>query len=650
MPCRTSGAPSSWAPSRSARARCRRSCRCSGNGAIRLTTARYYTPAGTSIQAKGITPDIEVHQANVEEVDDAPGRREADLRGRLQQRPGPAARHRPGAAVRGGRAAGRGRGLPALARPRPAARHLALRGPRGRRLEGLSRRRCRGRAVRVARPAAAGATCRGRRRHRLGAGLWLAAAAVALPAGAVRYVDPPPVIVPIAAPAVPVEPARRPSSASSCRPRPGPPAALDPRLGEATRRVSSRAPARMACDRSPTMRARATQAAGGHASRSWSPASASRGPATRARASALPAAVGPVLLALRRRLASGQARARADGHELLLDLPLQPRRYPRDDAGPLPLPAGEPAGSGRDAGRAAGAGRGGYARLDRRSRRVRGRAGAFAPIAAGSARAGWRSSSWRAAGSPLSPEAAGCPMPARRRPVRRRCREAVDRALAVAEIAATASATAARSPAQRRRRWTFERLAAWLETLAARGIALVPPSRLLPDEPRRPWRTVIPTRRDRYRPPGLPAMRRHLPARPGPARLRRAAPRHAGRLADAAGRDRRGRGAGRGGRARDARGDRHRPRRAPRREPLLALLRPAAAELARAIWDGRYRGQTQKWLAFRFLGATRTSASRRPIPSSTPGAGSSPRSCRADRAVQARVYLSVVDEFRPLWA
>jgi carboxyl-terminal processing protease len=56
----------------------------SGNGAIRLTTARYYTPAGTSIQAKGIVPDIEVHQANVETVDDAPDRREADLRGRLQ--------------------------------------------------------------------------------------------------------------------------------------------------------------------------------------------------------------------------------------------------------------------------------------------------------------------------------------------------------------------------------------------------------------------------------------------------------------------------------------------------------------------------------------------------------------------------------------
>jgi carboxyl-terminal processing protease len=34
----------------------------SGNGALRLTTARYYTPSGRSIQAKGITPDIVVMQ------------------------------------------------------------------------------------------------------------------------------------------------------------------------------------------------------------------------------------------------------------------------------------------------------------------------------------------------------------------------------------------------------------------------------------------------------------------------------------------------------------------------------------------------------------------------------------------------------------
>lgn len=55
-----------------------------GHGAIRLTTARYFTPAGTSIQAKGITPDIEVRQSKVEVIDQGAARREADLRGRLE--------------------------------------------------------------------------------------------------------------------------------------------------------------------------------------------------------------------------------------------------------------------------------------------------------------------------------------------------------------------------------------------------------------------------------------------------------------------------------------------------------------------------------------------------------------------------------------
>ena len=40
----------------------------SGNGALRLTTARYYTPSGKSIQAKGIVPDIEVLQDVPEEL------------------------------------------------------------------------------------------------------------------------------------------------------------------------------------------------------------------------------------------------------------------------------------------------------------------------------------------------------------------------------------------------------------------------------------------------------------------------------------------------------------------------------------------------------------------------------------------------------
>ena len=42
-----------------------------GNGsALKLTTARYYTPAGTSIQAKGITPDIELDDVKVSKKDD----------------------------------------------------------------------------------------------------------------------------------------------------------------------------------------------------------------------------------------------------------------------------------------------------------------------------------------------------------------------------------------------------------------------------------------------------------------------------------------------------------------------------------------------------------------------------------------------------
>ncbi|HVO14004.1 MAG TPA: S41 family peptidase [Alphaproteobacteria bacterium] len=54
-----------------------------GHGAMRLTTARYYTPSGASIQAKGIEPDIVVEQAKIETIASPSGRREADLPGAL---------------------------------------------------------------------------------------------------------------------------------------------------------------------------------------------------------------------------------------------------------------------------------------------------------------------------------------------------------------------------------------------------------------------------------------------------------------------------------------------------------------------------------------------------------------------------------------
>ncbi|QFS81317.1 putative CtpA-like serine protease [Roseivivax sp. THAF40] len=61
-----------------------------GDGAMRLTTARYYTPSGRSIQALGVSPDIVVAQPprrpeseEDEEASGLPTRTEADLRGSL---------------------------------------------------------------------------------------------------------------------------------------------------------------------------------------------------------------------------------------------------------------------------------------------------------------------------------------------------------------------------------------------------------------------------------------------------------------------------------------------------------------------------------------------------------------------------------------
>lgn len=54
------------------------------DGAMKLTTQRYYTPSGRSIQAKGIDPDIEVRQAKLEFTEpNGRQRTEADLRGAL---------------------------------------------------------------------------------------------------------------------------------------------------------------------------------------------------------------------------------------------------------------------------------------------------------------------------------------------------------------------------------------------------------------------------------------------------------------------------------------------------------------------------------------------------------------------------------------
>jgi len=53
--------------------------------ALRLTTARYYTPSGRSVQAGGIDPDISVPQLSDEDYKSRPKLREADLRRHLVQ-------------------------------------------------------------------------------------------------------------------------------------------------------------------------------------------------------------------------------------------------------------------------------------------------------------------------------------------------------------------------------------------------------------------------------------------------------------------------------------------------------------------------------------------------------------------------------------
>jgi len=55
----------------------------SDHSAMRLTTARYYTPSGRSIQGHGIDPDIAVEAAKIERVATGDTRHEADLRGAL---------------------------------------------------------------------------------------------------------------------------------------------------------------------------------------------------------------------------------------------------------------------------------------------------------------------------------------------------------------------------------------------------------------------------------------------------------------------------------------------------------------------------------------------------------------------------------------
>jgi carboxyl-terminal processing protease len=53
------------------------------NKGIKLTTARYYTPSGRSIQAQGIVPDVIIERATITQISDDNRVKEADLAGHL---------------------------------------------------------------------------------------------------------------------------------------------------------------------------------------------------------------------------------------------------------------------------------------------------------------------------------------------------------------------------------------------------------------------------------------------------------------------------------------------------------------------------------------------------------------------------------------
>ena len=59
-----------------------------GFGAIKITTARYFTPSGNSIQAKGITPDVEIPRAELKVLPKITGWAEGDLDGALSAEEG----------------------------------------------------------------------------------------------------------------------------------------------------------------------------------------------------------------------------------------------------------------------------------------------------------------------------------------------------------------------------------------------------------------------------------------------------------------------------------------------------------------------------------------------------------------------------------
>lgn len=164
-----------------------------------------------------------------------------------------------------------------------------------------------------------------------------------------------------------------------------------------------------------------------------------------------------------------QGRARAAGHEALLALPLQPERFPEDDSGPLTILATAAPEQRLEMLLRVLATGSGYVAVIAEAGAFATKPEAFAPLAQALAVRGI--GLVEIGGAALAGQAqAGAidvdPAPA-----------AIDQALAAlaAEALRSGRALAVAQPLPA----SFERLTAWLASLPAQGIALVPPSRLL---------------------------------------------------------------------------------------------------------------------------------------------------------------------------
>jgi polysaccharide deacetylase 2 family uncharacterized protein YibQ len=174
----------------------------------------------------------------------------------------------------------------------------------------------------------------------------------ALPPGRLRYTDRPVVVLPLAPPAVPEdqvgrEPEVAPSAADAgamlaageppLALEPEPSLAVDPALVELA--PVGKLP-RIAADGRTPLQAFARRSRHGCATPCAAVIVTGLGLAEQpsVRALALPPEIGLSFSPYADRPAVWQARARAGGHEVLLDLPLQPPRFPRDDGGPLMIP------------------------------------------------------------------------------------------------------------------------------------------------------------------------------------------------------------------------------------------------------------------------------------------------------------------------